>query len=39
MLGTRVYFAGVGLKGPALERFSDIKKKKESVLEAAIAYE
>jgi hypothetical protein len=26
--GTGVYFAGVGPKGPALERFLDIKKKK-----------
>jgi hypothetical protein len=25
--GTRVYSAGVGPNGPALERFSDIKKK------------
>ena len=29
MHGTGVYFAGVGLKGPALERFPDIKKKEE----------
>jgi hypothetical protein len=27
--GTGVYSAGVGLKGPALERFLDIKKKKK----------
>jgi hypothetical protein len=27
--GTRVYSAGVGPKGPALERFPDIKKKKK----------
>ena len=26
---TRVYSTRVGLKGPALERFSDIKKKKK----------
>jgi hypothetical protein len=26
--GTEVYSAGVGPKGPALERFLDIKKKK-----------
>ena len=29
MHGTGVYFVGVGLKGPALERFLDIKKKKK----------
>jgi hypothetical protein len=27
--GTGVYSAGVGPKGPALERFLDIKKKKK----------
>jgi hypothetical protein len=27
--GTGVYYAGVGPKGPALERFPDIKKKKK----------
>jgi hypothetical protein len=27
--GTGVYSAGVGPKGPALERFPDIKKKKK----------
>jgi hypothetical protein len=27
--GTEVYSAGVGPNGPALERFSDIKKKKK----------
>jgi hypothetical protein len=27
--GTEVYSAGVGPKGPALERFLDIKKKKK----------
>jgi hypothetical protein len=29
--GTGVYSAGVGPKGPALERFLDIKKKKKIV--------
>jgi hypothetical protein len=29
--GTGVYSAGVGPKGPALERFLDIKKKKKRV--------
>jgi hypothetical protein len=29
--GTGVYSAGVGPKGPALERFLDIKKKKHGV--------
>jgi hypothetical protein len=29
--GTGVYSAGVGPKGPALERFLDIKKKKKSM--------
>jgi hypothetical protein len=28
--GTGVYSAGVGPKGPALERFLDIKKKKKN---------
>ena len=27
MYGTRVYFAGVGPNGPALERFPDLKEK------------
>jgi hypothetical protein len=30
--GTGVYSAGVGPKGPALERFLDIKKKKKKLL-------
>jgi hypothetical protein len=30
--GTGVYSAGVGPKGPALERFLDIKKKKKKKL-------
>ena len=29
MHGTGIYSVGVGPKGPALERFSDIKKKKQ----------
>jgi hypothetical protein len=31
--GTGVYSAGVGPKGPALERFLDIKKKKKKSIE------
>jgi hypothetical protein len=30
--GTGVYSAGVGPKGPALERFLDIKKKKKKII-------
>jgi hypothetical protein len=30
--GTGVYSVGVGPKGPALERFLDIKKKKKKLL-------
>ena len=29
MHGTGIYFAGVGPKDPALERFPDIKKKRK----------
>jgi hypothetical protein len=32
--GIGVYFAGVGPKGPALERFLDIKKKKKNELKS-----
>jgi hypothetical protein len=34
--GTEVYSTGVGLKGPALERFPDIKKKKKMEMEDSI---
>ena len=38
MHGTRVYFAGVNPKGPALEKFPDIKKIKNRTLATYLTY-